>query len=97
MLGQYFNTVMRENEINEAINWMRPIVNRSNSEIDISLPHYLDTYANLLSKAGKTEEAISKEKRAIALAIEYKLTQKEIDAFQKTLSRMREQSSNKRL
>jgi thioredoxin-related protein len=50
-------------------------------------PNYMDTYANLLHKLGRKEEAIAWQKKAIAAA-ELKSAEKLIAAMKKTLEKM---------
>ncbi|WP_316847617.1 thioredoxin family protein [Pedobacter psychrodurus] len=50
----------------EALNWSK----RSVEDTKSGVPSFIDTYANLLHKAGKTEEAIQWEEKAINLAPE---------------------------
>jgi thioredoxin-related protein len=63
----------------EALSWSK----RSIEETQSKEPAFLDTYANLLYKIGKKEEAILTEQKAIAL-----VSEKEKGPYQVTLDKM---------
>lgn len=63
----------------QALNWSRKSL-EGNPD-----PMMMDTYANLLHKSGKTEEAIIWEKKAIALL---KSQDEDTEGFEETLSKM---------
>lgn len=63
-------------ELNKTIGWMYGVVNRAKTRTTAYhhsyWPMYLDTYANLLYKAGRTEEALKWQEEAIKGAEEMK-------------------------
>jgi thioredoxin-related protein len=65
-------------QINTGINWMKGIVRRH------PFPNTLDTYANLLYKAGKNEQAIALEEKAVQLNQDPK-----DKSFQEVLAKMK--------
>jgi predicted metal-dependent hydrolase len=62
--------------LKKSAEWMESIANKS-------VPQYIDTYANLLYKLGKTDEAIKWQKKAVAIA-------NANPEFQNTLDKMRQ-------
>jgi len=64
----------------EALNWSKRSVEGTKSEV----PSYIDTYANLLHKSGKTGEAIQWEEKAISL-----VSNDAKASFQATLDKMK--------
>jgi hypothetical protein len=53
-----------EDQINIGIKWMEGVVRRNNGKN----PTFLDTYANLLYKAGRRNESIQAQKKASELS-----------------------------
>ncbi|WP_315815285.1 hypothetical protein [Paraflavitalea speifideaquila] len=53
--------------IDEAIQWMRKIFDQNPHPVEKGFASIMDTYANLLYKAGRTVEAIQWEEKAAAL------------------------------
>jgi thioredoxin-related protein len=54
-------------EVNKAIKWMEDVIRRNPKDAN-----HIDTYANLLYKSGRVNEAINWQERAIQTAIEQK-------------------------
>lgn len=76
--------------INKAIQWMEIIV--THDSLDDLYEWKIDTYANLLYKAGKIDKAIANETLALNIAIErskHKDLKREIEALQSTLYKMK--------
>lgn len=57
-----FEKVNDKDALNKAIQWSALSYKRKEE------PHYLDTYANLLYKSGRTSEAITAQEKAVALS-----------------------------
>jgi thioredoxin-related protein len=64
-----FPYVVETGDLNVAIQCMEKVVNTEKDSTN-ALPAYLDTYANLLHKAGRTQEAIPIEEKAFNMANE---------------------------
>ncbi|MBB5437282.1 thioredoxin-related protein [Pedobacter sp. AK017] len=69
--------------LKKGAHWMDKIIQKFPQD-----PAYIDTYANLLYKAGEKEKAISWEEKALAIAIEKKW-QKDIDQYTDVVNKMR--------
>ncbi len=59
-----FNSTEKQAELRKIGNWMKPIINSDTTPL---LPNSWDTYANILYKSGKRDEAIQAEEKAISL------------------------------
>jgi len=64
-----FEKVLDRTQINEAIEWMRGVVRRSENVDIIWMAYVTDTYANLLYKSGKKDEAIKFQLKALNIAV----------------------------
>jgi thioredoxin-related protein len=62
----------RKLEINEAIHWMEKVINTEADSANL-LPASIDTYANLLYKSGRKEEALAMEEKALKMAIDFNI------------------------
>lgn len=67
-----FPYVADKKELEDVIYWMEKVVKTETDSTNL-LPAALDTYANFLHKAGRTEEAIPIEEKAFNMSIEYKM------------------------
>jgi tetratricopeptide (TPR) repeat protein len=75
-------------ELDQAIYWMEKVLGNEKDSVN-SLPAYLDTYANLLYKAGKNRDyAIEIEEKALYLANTYKIANY-IAEYEKAINKMR--------
>ena len=79
-----FLNVTNKELLNGVINWMAKALKQSPMED----PNMLDTYANLLYKAGRKEEALASEEKALSIAKDYGLLRK-ADVFSKVLEQMK--------
>lgn len=77
-----FNHSDDKNELNTALHWIQHIVDTNKNYKNLNA--YLDTYANLLYKLGRRDEAIKFEERAIELT---DAGEKEI--FEQTLAKIK--------
>ncbi len=71
--------------INEALKWMLPVI-----EID-NVGGYLDTYAALLYRIGRKEEAIEWQEKALQLALKFNYPP-DIENFKWRLEKMKKES-----
>jgi len=67
-----FPYVVDKKDLEEVTRWMEKVVKTEKDSANL-LPAALDTYANLLHKSGRTEEAIPIEENAFNMSIEYKM------------------------
>jgi thioredoxin-related protein len=75
--------------VRKAANWMKAVVQAS-AHGDVNFAPQMDTYANLLYKLGRINEAIKLEERAIAHIKENKLEETiDIKDYEKTIIKMR--------
>jgi len=84
-----FQRSVDKEQIDAAIECMQDLVERQTARGKYA-GFFIDTYANLLYKAGRLNEAMEKEEEAIRRAIEVKASEDLIDEFRDTLNRMRE-------
>jgi hypothetical protein len=77
-----------KNEIKIAIRWMKKQVMKKSLNGNPNEAAAMDTYANLLYKAGRSNEAINWEERALEIAVKYK-TENFISEFKNNLERMK--------
>ncbi|CAL1519758.1 sugar-binding domain-containing protein [Chitinophaga sp. MM2321] len=73
-----FENVMDTTHLANALNWSRRCIQVANE------PAYIDTYANVLYKSGKTTDAIAYEEKALNLAPD-----NEKKTYQETLTKMK--------
>lgn len=71
-------------QLNTAIKWMEGVLRRHPDDYG-----YMDTYANLLYKAGKKQQAIEWEEAALRTIIDNKLPAYVITEYKKTIDRMK--------
>jgi thioredoxin-related protein len=80
-------------ELARVSNWMAGVVRRGETATDFRLqqwPLYIDTYANLLYKIGKTHEGILWEEFAIRKGKEVKIDEETLKSFEESLELMRQ-------
>lgn len=78
-----FEQITDMSQINFAIQWMEGVVKRSPDA-----PGYIDTYANLLYKAGRKQEALNWEEKALEMALK-KQDINDINEFRKNIEKMK--------
>jgi thioredoxin-related protein len=69
----------------KAAHWMEAVVKRDDLKSEPRYPGWVDTYANVLYKAGRVNEALAWEKMAMTLAPKDKDIQEAYDKMQKSL------------
>ncbi|ADQ80444.1 Thioredoxin domain-containing protein [Paludibacter propionicigenes WB4] len=77
---KFFETVSDKKALNDALSW-----SKRSLEIYPENPMWMDTYANLLYKLGKNEEAVAMEEEALEL-----VGKDSKEGFKNTLQKMRE-------
>jgi hypothetical protein len=83
-----FKFSVDKEQIDAAIESMKGVVKRYEEREQIN-PGFIDTYANLLYKAGRTNEAMVQEESAIRILIRKKATESDMKDFIDTLERMK--------
>jgi hypothetical protein len=82
-----FNHCSDVKALHAAIGWMSNVLKAESDSADF-LPAIMDTYANLLYKTGDKGHAISIEKKALGIAIEFKIANY-VTEFRNTLEKMK--------
>jgi thiol-disulfide isomerase/thioredoxin len=77
---KFFETISDKKALNDALSW-----SKRSLEIYPENPMWMDTYANLLYKLGKNEEAVALEEEALEL-----VGKESKEGFRNTLQKMRE-------
>jgi len=77
---KFFETTSDKKALNDALSW-----SKHSLEIYPENPMWMDTYANLLYKLGKNEEAVALEEEALEL-----VSKESKEGFKNTLQKMRE-------
>jgi len=77
---KFFETTSDKKALNDALSW-----SKRSLEIYPENPMWMDTYANLLYKLGKNEEAVALEEEALEL-----VSKESKEGFKNTLQKMRE-------
>lgn len=80
-----FNNISNNKILLDICDWMADLVRRNPSKYAS-----LETYANLLYKVGKSEEAIKCQQQSIAMIINKNIKFKDLPVYQKRLSLMKE-------
>jgi hypothetical protein len=76
-------------ELDTAISWMARVL-RQNNKDDLDRAFYMDTYANLLYKAGRKDEAVKWEQAALDIATATKQTSEEkIKSYESVVDKMK--------
>jgi hypothetical protein len=84
-----FKYSVDKDQIDAAIKCMNGVIRRY--KVAGYVPDgFIDTYANLLYKAGRSEEAINAEEEEIDDMIKRKATESDLKEFRETLKRMKE-------
>ncbi|WP_158085172.1 thioredoxin family protein [Niastella vici] len=83
-----FKRSVDKEQIDLAVECMQGIVERQKAR-GLYAGLYLDTYANLLYKAGRVKEAVEKEEEAIQQAIKRKQSETLINEFRETLDKIK--------
>lgn len=78
-----FNQNVNKNNLEKAIHYMEIILKRDSNNY-----HYVDTYANVLYKAGYKDKAIEQSERALALAQNDKRVD-DLNYYKETLKKMK--------
>lgn len=75
---------IKSDEINTGLRWMEGVIRRNPKDGNL-----IDTYANLLYKAGRSEEAIRWQEKAVVIAIEENESAALIKGLQDNLRKMK--------
>ena len=84
-----FERSVDKEQIDAAISCIRGVVERQINRGGAAFT-YQDTYANLLFKAGRTEDAIIQEEEAIKGTIEWRLPESYTKDYRTTLEKIRQ-------
>jgi hypothetical protein len=80
-------------ELNRVCGWMEGVVRRGGKDTTYYhtnyWPLYIDTYANLLYKAGKRTEALPWQELAVAKGREYKIGKGDLATLEENLEKMK--------
>ncbi len=85
--GIYLHSDVKE-QLDTAIQWMKYVLDQKLSAYDKVA--FLDTYACILYKTGKKDEAIEWETKVLPFAVEAKAPEQIIEAYKKKISAMKD-------